>query len=177
METDTLFVGRGRKKNANVARCDKRHWCIDRREACNDPHISREGHAEKGWKRRVAKGPVWMLCALKTLFLIHITSWMNTLFPLLSHSGNQNWPHTIKVRQRGNGHSKIVLNGCKWSSLKAKGTEIFLSYPLENSLFPLLISPLGYKLVMGRFRLQNNRNSGSLAYFSTITSNWLLSLK
>ena len=52
---------------------------------------------------------------------------------------------SMKVQKLENLKNKIGLNGCKWSSLNAPGTETLLSSPcLGLGEFPfLIISPLG----------------------------------
>ena len=46
-----------------------------------------------------------------------------TLFPLLALCGNKNWLPSMKVKKFENVESETGLKGCKWSSLKAPGTE------------------------------------------------------
>ena len=81
----------------------------------------------------------------KPLSLIHIGSWENSPFPLLVLWGNKNGLPSVKVKKWKKFQNKIGLKGCKWSSLKAPGTETPLSHPfLELGEFPfLIISPLG----------------------------------
>ena len=83
--------------------------------------------------------------ALKPLSLIHIGSWVNSPFPLLALWGNKNGLPSMKVKKLKIVQNKVGLTGCKWSSLKAPGTETPLSYPfLELGEFPfLVIGPLG----------------------------------
>ena len=83
--------------------------------------------------------------ALKTLCLIHFLGWVNSLFALLALWGNKNWPPSMKVKMMENLQNKRGLMGCKWSSLKAPGTENPLSHPLLGlEEFPfLVIGPLG----------------------------------
>ena len=68
-----------------------------------------------------------------------------SLFSLLVLWGNKNWPPSIKVKEIKNFPNKSGAKGCKWSSLKAPGTENPLSHPfLELAKLPFLtISPLG----------------------------------
>ena len=59
--------------------------------------------------------------------------------------GNKNWPPSMNVKKMENFQNKRGLKGCKWSSLKAPGTENPLSHPLlglEEFPFPI-IGPLG----------------------------------
>ena len=86
-----------------------------------------------------------MALALKTLCLIQFLSWVNSLFPLLALWGNKNWPPSMKVKKLENFQEVKGAKGCKWSSLKAPGTESPLSHPvwkLEEFPFPN-IGPLG----------------------------------
>ena len=67
-----------------------------------------------------------------------------SLFSLLALWGNKNWPPSIKVKQIENCQNKTGLKGCKWSTLKALGTQTPLSHSvleLDFSLFSLLALP------------------------------------
>ena len=106
--------------------------------------------------------------ALKTLCLIHFWGWKNSLFPLLALLDNKNWPPSMKVKKMENFENKSGLKGCKWSSLKAPGTENPLSYPLlrlKKFPFPIigLLGPSGvirngrpvWKWKVGNIQWQN----------------------
>ena len=83
--------------------------------------------------------------ALKPLCVIHIGSCEIFPFPIISLWGNKNGLPSMKVKKLKISQNKIGLKGCKWSGLKAPGTEIPLSGPywkLEDFPF-LIIGPLG----------------------------------
>ena len=52
-----------------------------------------------------------------------------SLFPLLALWGNKNWLPSMKVKKLEKVQNKMGLKDCKWSSLKAPGTETPQSYP------------------------------------------------
>ena len=66
-------------------------------------------------------------------------------FPLLALWGNKKWPPSMKGKKLKNYQKVKGAKGCKWSSLKAPGTESPLSHPvLKLEEFPFsIISPLG----------------------------------
>ena len=68
-----------------------------------------------------------------------------SLFPLLALWGNKNGLPSMKVKKLVKFQNKMGLKGCKWSSLKAPGTQTSLSHSLfELAYLPFLsISPLG----------------------------------
>ena len=61
--------------------------------------------------------------ALKPLSLIHIGKGKISQLPLLALWGNKNWLPSMKVKELEIFQNKSGLKGCKWSSLKAPGTE------------------------------------------------------
>ena len=83
--------------------------------------------------------------APKPLCLIHFWNWQIAPFSVLALWGNKNWPPSMKVQKIENWQNEMGLKGCKWSSLKAPGTENPLSHSfLELGKLPLFtISPLG----------------------------------
>ena len=88
-----------------------------------------------------------MALALKLLSLIQFQIWVNSLFPLLAHWGNKNWPPSMKVKKLENFQNKSGSRGCKWSRLNGPGTENPQSHPflkLGEFLF-LIISPLALR--------------------------------
>ena len=86
-----------------------------------------------------------MAQALKPLSLIHIGKGKFSQLPLLALWGNKNWLPSMKWKKLKIFQNKMGLKGCKWSSLKAPGTETPLHHPiLRLEDFPFLqISPLG----------------------------------
>ena len=89
--------------------------------------------------------PVRMPQALKPLSLIHIGKGKFSQLPLLALWGNKNWLPSMKWKKLKIFQNKIGLKGCKWSSLKAPGTETPLSHPYweREILATSIISPLG----------------------------------
>ena len=77
-------------------------------------------------------------------------NWENSPFSILGLWGKKNWPPSIKVNQIENSQNKMGLKGCKWSSLKAPGTQTPLSHSLlELGKLPFLsISHLGWVIGM-----------------------------
>ena len=75
-------------------------------------------------------------------FALHLLS---RPFPLLAVWDNKNGLSmpSMKVKKLKFFQNKMVLTGCKWSSLNAPGTETLLSHPfLKLGEFPFLIISL-----------------------------------
>ena len=67
--------------------------------------------------------------ALKPLSLIHIGKGEILPTPIIGLWGNNNGLPSMKVKKFEIVQNKSGLKGCKWSSLKAPGTETPLSRP------------------------------------------------
>ena len=77
--------------------------------------------------------------------------------PIISPLGNKNWLPSMKVKKFENVQNKMGLKGCKWSSLKAPGTETPQSYPYwKREILPSpIISLWGNKNGLPSMKVKN----------------------